>query len=110
LKIGHYTRGVGVFDEILAQLEDQGVAAKKMFGHRCLTLNGKGFGVDYDDDFVVKLPESERTEALMLAGSKLFDPMGGRPMKEWVQITGEHAEDWPRFATAGMRYVQELSG
>jgi hypothetical protein len=38
-------------------------------------------------------------EALKLPGAHLFDPSGqGRPIKGWVVVPAEHAEEWPRFA------------
>jgi hypothetical protein len=39
-----------------------------------------------------------RSAVLALEGAHLFDPMGGRPMKEWVQVPAAHADEWPRLA------------
>ncbi len=99
-----------MFDEIFMQLEPAGVRVRKMFGHRCLMIGRKGFAVDHDDTIVMKLPEPERSRALALEGSHLFDPAGGRPMKEWVVISAEYADDWPDYARVAMRYVAELAG
>lgn len=98
-----------MFDEVEASLEVEGSEARKMFGHRCLTIGGKGFAIDFEDELVVKLAEPEHGRALKLEGSHLFDPMGGRPMKEWVQISAEHADDWLTYASAAMGYVQRLN-
>ena len=49
-----------------------------------------------------------RTEALALSGSHLFDPMGGgRPMKEWVEVSSEHASQWFELAQAAYRYADK---
>jgi hypothetical protein len=48
---------------------------------------------------VIKLPdETHRQGALALQGAQLFDPMGGRPMREWVQVPATHADEWPTLA------------
>jgi hypothetical protein len=54
---------------------------------------------------VFKLSGAPHAEALGLAGAQLFDPMGARPMKEWVQVPGTHAKQWPRLARAALEYV-----
>lgn len=97
-----------MFEEVMSQLEEHGASQRKMFGHRCLMAGGKGFAIDYQDEIVIKLPEPDRAEALALEGSQMFDPMHGRPMKEWIQIPAEHAEEWLRFAEAGQHYVEKL--
>lgn len=98
-----------MFDEIAAQLQAEGAVTRKMFGHRSLTIKGKGFAIDFDDDLVCKLDQPEHAQALALEGSTLFDPMGGKPMKEWVQIPAEFADDWPPYARAAMAYVTRIN-
>ena len=97
------------FDEIMMELEPAGVMPRKMFGHRCLMVVGKGFAVDYDGDIVLKLPDPEREEALSLAGADLFEPGPGHRMKEWVHIPVAHNSEWPRFAAVSMEYVARLA-
>jgi hypothetical protein len=38
----------------------------------------------------------ERAHALLLPGAQLFEPMAGRPMREWVQLPAEHPPKLPR--------------
>ncbi len=54
-----------------------------------------------------KLLLSEHAEALALSDARLFDPMGGRPMKEWIEVPVEHASLWLGFARAALRYVDK---
>ena len=71
----------------------------KMFGMPCVKRGGKAIAGLYQGEMVFKLPEPAARElALELEGAKLFDPMGGRPMKEWVQVPAAHAERWSELA------------
>ena len=76
-----------------------------MFGMPSLKIGGKAFAGLYNDSMVFKLGEPTRAEALALPGAHLFDPMGGRPMKEWVVLPAEQSPEWLRFAREALRYV-----
>jgi hypothetical protein len=56
---------------------------------------------------VFKLGGAAHGEALKLAGAHLFDPMGGRPMKEWVVVGPAHAARWLALARDAMGYVSK---
>ena len=88
------------FVEIAKQLEPFGVVQSKMFGMPVWKLNGKALGGPWQEDMVFKLSGEALEEALKLSGAKLFDPMGGRPMKQWVQLGPEHQDKWQYFAEA----------
>lgn len=78
----------------------------KMFGMPCLkNSNGKAFAGYTDGGMVFKLAGTSHAEALALTGARLFDPMGGRPMKEWVVIPAEHSTRWIEFARDALDYV-----
>ena len=90
------------FDEIADELaaRDPAVALGQMFGMACVKRYGKAGVGFYKGEMVFKLPdEVQRERALALKGAKLFDPMGGRPMREWVQVPATHADEWAGFAT-----------
>lgn len=76
-----------------------------MFGMPCLKANGKAFAGFFRGAMVFKLGAPAHGTALALAGAKLFDPMGGRPMKEWVEVPAAHVGRWPDLAREAMRYV-----
>ena len=88
-----------VADDLVARNPD--VELTKMMGMPAIKAGGKLIGgfVPSADAMVFKLPTAEaRERALGLEGSALFDPMGGRPMREWVQVPSAHAGEWPSLA------------
>lgn len=99
-----------MYEKITEELRaaDPGVVASKMFGMPTLKVSSKAFAGMFHDDMVFKLAGDAHTQALTMSGSHLFDPMGGRPMKEWVVIPVEHQAAWPDFALAALGYVEGL--
>src|SRR5437868_3189374 len=65
--------------------KDPRVVRKPMFGYPALYLGGNMFAGTFQDKIVTRLSESERAKALK-AGAKQFEPMPGRPMKEYVVV------------------------
>jgi hypothetical protein len=89
--------------------EIPGVKPGKMFGAACLkTPNGKSGAMFWKDCIVVKLQGDALKEAMSLDGVELFDPMGGRPMKEWVQIPYDYRSKWKKFVTLSVEGVKKL--
>lgn len=87
------------FKKITENLAPLGVVPSKMFGMPTWKLNGKALGGPWQAAMVFKLTDEKvHTEAMKLAGAKAFDPMGGRPMKQWVVLGPEHADKWSYFA------------
>lgn len=83
-----------------------GVKPGKMFGASCLKMpNGKSAAMFWKDHIVVKLSGAERTKALSLEGARLFEPMEGRPMKEWVQIPFSFKNKWKDLAEKSAKAV-----
>ena len=78
----------------------------KMFG--ALTIkatNGKSAAMFWKDEIVVKLEAKDVKKAITLKGAQHFDPMGGRPMKEWIQIPFAHSKEWKPLAQKAMKYI-----
>jgi hypothetical protein len=83
--------------------------AGKMFGSLCIKApNGKAAAMLWKDCLVVKLKGDEFNDALSLDGCKLFEPMEGRAMKEWVQIPFQYKKEWKRFTLASMEIVKKI--
>jgi TfoX/Sxy family transcriptional regulator of competence genes len=66
---------------------------RQMFGYPCAFVNGQMFAGVFTDSIIVRLSETLRAELLNKSGTQIFDPMGGRPMREYVQLSGELFED-----------------
>lgn len=81
----------------------------KMFGALCMKMpNGKSAAMFWKDNIVVKLPEEILQEAIGLNGARLFEPMEGRSMKEWVQIPSDHKSTWKTYAEISARSVEAV--
>lgn len=61
------------------------VRVKPMFGQLSAFVNGNMFMGLYGSDVFVRLPDAER-ESLMKEGGGPFEPMPGRPMREYVVL------------------------
>jgi hypothetical protein len=93
-----------IADDLAARHPD--VQLGQMMGMPAIKAGGKMIGgfSDAAGAMVFKLPDVElRERALALAGAKLFDPAGGRPMKEWVQVPVAHADEWASLADQALR-------
>ena len=101
------TKAEEFFSELTKQIPD--VKPGKMFGALCMkTPNGKSAAMFWKDNIVVKLTGESLSDARSLDGTKLFEPMEGRPMKEWVQIPFEYKDKWKKFALLSAISVKEL--
>ena len=83
--------------------------AGKMFGAPCMKMpNGKSAAMFWKDNIVVKLTGNALDEAAALSGAKLFEPMEGRPMKDWVQIPFSYKDQWKAFAEISAIAIEVL--
>ena len=103
------TKAEQYFSDLTKEIPE--VKSGKMFGALCIkTPNGKSAAMFWKDNIVVKLAGDTLNEALSLDGSKLFEPMEGRPMKEWVQIPFAYKDKWKKFALQSVASVKALKG
>lgn len=103
------TQAENYFHQLSEKIED--VKPGKMFGAHCLkTPNGKAAAMFWKDYLVVKLQGEDWKEAMSLDGAQLFDPMDGRPMKEWVQIPFDYKDKWLKFVQISVDGVKVLKG
>jgi TfoX/Sxy family transcriptional regulator of competence genes len=72
--------------------DDPQVALRPMFGNVAAFVNGNMFAGLFGDDLFVRLGERERAE-LVEQGGRPFEPMAGRPMKEYVVVPGAWSSD-----------------
>jgi TfoX/Sxy family transcriptional regulator of competence genes len=79
------------FESVLP--DDPRVTARPMFGNMAGFVNGNMFIGLYGDDMFVRLSEEDRVELLTEEGASAFEPMKGRPMKEYVVLPRECRDD-----------------
>jgi TfoX/Sxy family transcriptional regulator of competence genes len=69
-----------------------GVEVRKMFGFPAAFVGGNMAAGLHQDIIMVRLPDEER-RARLAEGWSLFEPMPGRPMREYVALPTEVAAD-----------------
>lgn len=81
------------------------IGGGKGFGKGALKAKGKIFAmVTSTNQFVVKLPK-DRVNALVASGTgQRFEPCPGKPMREWLVVTGENSE-WLPLANEACEFV-----
>jgi hypothetical protein len=95
-----------VYEEVVGRLaESDNARAGKMFGMPSAFIGGKAFAGYLEGTMVFKLDGDAHAGALGLRGAHLFEPMAGRPMKEWVVVPAEHSADWARIGKQALDYV-----
>ena len=94
------------FHEAVAGIE--GVEVRKMFGYPAAFIGGNLTAGLHQENVMVRLPDGERRSASPMAGRR-FEPMPGRPMREYVALPPEVAADvdamrhWVERAAAHVR-------
>ena len=62
------------------------IERRKMFGCPAYYINGNMFAGVYGQQLFLRLPEEARTELKERLDARPFEPMPGRPMKEYVAM------------------------
>lgn len=82
---------VARFDELVLLAGD--VDRKQMFGYPVCVLRGNMFMGLHEDAFILRLGPDDRTEFLDAYDASVFEPMPGRPMKEYVVVPASVTDD-----------------
>jgi TfoX/Sxy family transcriptional regulator of competence genes len=77
--------------------EGDGVEHRKQFGYPCCFANNNMFMGVFGEDIMVRLSDADRAEFLKQPGTSLFEPMPGRPMKEYVLVPRSILNDGPEL-------------
>ena len=94
------------FHEAVAGID--GVEVRKMFGYPAAFIAGNLTAGLHQENVMMRLPDAER-ERRIAEGWSLFEPMPGRPMREYVAMPPEVAADvdamrrWIKRAAAHVR-------
>jgi TfoX/Sxy family transcriptional regulator of competence genes len=75
---------IETFEKILPDFP--GVEKRKMFGYPVVFVNNNMYMGVHGNSIILRLPENDRKEFLKLKLTHLFEPMPGKPMKEYVVI------------------------
>jgi TfoX/Sxy family transcriptional regulator of competence genes len=72
---------------------DPRVERRTMFGFPSAFAQGQLFAGLFEETLLVRLEEQDRQELLAEEGAALFEPMAGRPMREYVVLPAAMLED-----------------
>jgi TfoX/Sxy family transcriptional regulator of competence genes len=84
---------------------------KPMFGGPCYWTGGNMFAAVHQESLFVRLGEKDRAELLALPGAHLFEPMEGRPMREYVVFPDDLLADRKALSAwlaRGLAYAASL--
>lgn len=82
------------------------VSRRQMFGYPAAFANGNLFIGLHQNDFIMRLSEEDRTRFSARYGQRTFEPMKGRPMREYVRLPDELLTDARRRAPWIKRSLQ----
>jgi len=86
------------YEAVVAELcADPAVRRARMMGMPSVTRAGKMFAGLWHGELVVKLGSGRVDELVESARAERFDPIGGRPMKDWAAVP-EPVDDWLSLA------------
>jgi TfoX/Sxy family transcriptional regulator of competence genes len=86
------------------------VSIRPMFGQLSAFVNGNMFMGIFGEDVLLRLPEEDRAQ-LMEAGGGPFEPMPGRPMREYVVLPAAWRDEPERirgWAARALDHAEEL--
>jgi TfoX/Sxy family transcriptional regulator of competence genes len=66
--------------------DDPAIDFKPMFGTPAYFTGGNMFACVHQESVIVRLGDDQRRELLALPGAAQFEPMEGRPMREYVAL------------------------
>ena len=69
-----------------ARIAGTGAERRSMFGQPCAFSGGNMCAGLFGDALFVRLGEADRAAQLALPGARPFEPMPGRPMREYVVV------------------------
>jgi TfoX/Sxy family transcriptional regulator of competence genes len=82
------------------------ISRRKMFGYPAAFANGNLFIGLHQNDFIVRLSEKDRARFSTEFGERIFEPMSGRPMREYVRLPEQLLADARRRAAWIKRSLQ----
>jgi hypothetical protein len=101
---------VELFEKLLPET---GGERRRMFGCPCGFIRGNMFTGLFEDKLFVRLAPADHAALLAEEGAEPFDPMGGRPMREYVVVPaawleGDADEVLHAWVSKAARYAKTL--
>jgi hypothetical protein len=93
------------FDRLAETFAVRGATRSQMFGMPVLKAGDKVFAGTFGDAMTFKLGPDDLEWARALTGVESFEPMKGRPMREWVLVPLAHAKRWSDLAERAFTYL-----
>jgi TfoX/Sxy family transcriptional regulator of competence genes len=90
---------------------DPRVTVRKVFGQPAAFANGNMFFGVFGTDIFLRLPAAELAEAAKGEGTRPFEPMPGRPMRDYLVLAHELLSDRRRFGSllaSSLEYASQL--
>jgi TfoX/Sxy family transcriptional regulator of competence genes len=75
---------VALFRRVLESLPE--AETRQMFGYPCSFTNGQMFAGLHQESMILRLSTEDHAEFMRLPGARQFEPMTGRPMREYVVV------------------------
>jgi TfoX/Sxy family transcriptional regulator of competence genes len=75
---------IAYFDGLIESFPE--AERRLMFGFPCIFVHGNMTAGLFQDRMMMRLSEKDRQAFLNLPGARLFEPMKGKPMKEYVEV------------------------
>jgi len=82
-----------------------------MFSYPAGFVNGNMFMSLFQESMILRLSESHREEFLKVEGAKIFEPMPGRPMREYVAVPPrvmENKKELASWVSRALEYGESL--
>jgi TfoX/Sxy family transcriptional regulator of competence genes len=76
----------GLIDLFESVMPGSPAMQRKMFGYPAGFVNGNMFMGLFEESLILRLPAGPREEFLKIYDARLFEPMAGRPMREYVAV------------------------
>ena len=93
------------FDRLAETFVARGATRSQMFGMPVLKAGDKVFAGTFGDAMTFKLGPDDLERARSLTGVDPFEPVKGRPMKEWVLVPLAQAKRWSDLAERAFEYL-----
>jgi TfoX/Sxy family transcriptional regulator of competence genes len=77
---------VELFQSVVPGASSGAIEQRQMFGYPAAFINGHLFMGLHQNDMILRLGDDDRVALLKVDGARVFEPMAGRPMREYVVV------------------------